>query len=263
MKEEATPGRKPRHECGGDYAIVAEPVTAVVRGTPVTASQSRYRCQDCGEERLTGAQADAYEAEVYRLYEAMPDRRLLPEEIRSLRERLGLTQPQMEAALGIGEKTVVRWETGRVLQNQATDNLLRLIDRDPSAIEHLAELHGVELPAVSRSAGHEERSEAGVAAGLPESLEARLRSLASADGVDLATYVVMVLSSHTTGAELTGQFGDSLANELAAFSTVLRERWDPDPPQPGRVFQAFSGEAPLGEAWRRSAGTREGFDLVS
>ncbi len=38
---------------------------------------------------------------------------LTPEQIRALRERLGLTQKQISELLQIGDKTWTRWETGR------------------------------------------------------------------------------------------------------------------------------------------------------
>jgi len=38
---------------------------------------------------------------------------LMPDQIRCLRERLGLTQHEISALLQIGEKTWTRWETGR------------------------------------------------------------------------------------------------------------------------------------------------------
>lgn len=40
---------------------------------------------------------------------------LLPEEIKELREQLGITQKRMGELLQIGEKSYSRWETGREL----------------------------------------------------------------------------------------------------------------------------------------------------
>ncbi|HEV2643493.1 MAG TPA: helix-turn-helix domain-containing protein, partial [Candidatus Elarobacter sp.] len=57
---------------------------------------------------------------------------LTPLEIRALREALGLTQEALEARLGAGKKSVVRWEAGRVRQSRANDRLLRAL-RDEQA----------------------------------------------------------------------------------------------------------------------------------
>jgi|GEM_PF-1955238 len=49
---------------------------------------------------------------------------LLPDEIRNLRKRLGLTQSQICELLQIGEKTWTRWETGRERPSRALNVLL-------------------------------------------------------------------------------------------------------------------------------------------
>lgn len=62
---------------------------------------------------------------------------LLPFEIRALRQRLHMTQADLERLLGVGPKTVVRWERGTVLPNAATNALLRLLDEVPEAMAWL------------------------------------------------------------------------------------------------------------------------------
>ncbi|HRZ92418.1 MAG TPA: helix-turn-helix domain-containing protein [Candidatus Paceibacterota bacterium] len=49
---------------------------------------------------------------------------LLPEQIKALRKRLGLTQPQISEMLQIGEKTWTRWETGRERPSRVINVLL-------------------------------------------------------------------------------------------------------------------------------------------
>ncbi|NQT94694.1 MAG: helix-turn-helix domain-containing protein [Lentisphaerae bacterium] len=53
---------------------------------------------------------------------------LLPEEIRALRERLGLTQDQIASLLEIGEKSWSRWENGRHRPSRSVNLLLRALD---------------------------------------------------------------------------------------------------------------------------------------
>lgn len=125
------------HSCGGVFAVVREPQEIAIRGTTVTVTGEFYRCSGCGEERFDLDQIDRARlaaAESVTKAEGL----LLPEEIRALRERLGLTQDAFEDALGLGRKTMVRWETGKVMPSQSMALLLLLIDRDPTAMGFLA-----------------------------------------------------------------------------------------------------------------------------
>jgi putative zinc finger/helix-turn-helix YgiT family protein len=63
-------------------------------------------------------------------------RLLTPEEIRSGREQLAVTQKQLANLLGVGEATVSRWETGAQIQQRAMD-LLRLCFASPAVVELL------------------------------------------------------------------------------------------------------------------------------
>lgn len=65
---------------------------------------------------------------------------LNPDEIRSLREQLGLSQDQLATLTGIGVASISRWERGRLLQNRAHDNLLRLIQANRRNVEILTSL---------------------------------------------------------------------------------------------------------------------------
>lgn len=77
---------------------------------------------------------------------------LLSHEIRALRkDQLGLTQPEFEKLLGIGPKTVARWEAGTVFQSKAADNLMRALAAVPDVAPFLAERSGVEIPRRSRA----------------------------------------------------------------------------------------------------------------
>jgi putative zinc finger/helix-turn-helix YgiT family protein len=67
-------------------------------------------------------------------------RLLTPEEIKALREGLGKTQQEFAALTGIGEATLSRWERGRLLQNRANDNFLRLLASNPANLKLLQEL---------------------------------------------------------------------------------------------------------------------------
>lgn len=53
-------------------------------------------------------------------------RLLSPEQIRTNRKALALSQRELAERLGIAEETISRWETGALIQSRAMDNLLRI-----------------------------------------------------------------------------------------------------------------------------------------
>jgi putative zinc finger/helix-turn-helix YgiT family protein len=70
---------------------------------------------------------------------------LSPEKIAEIRQRLRLTQSELENLLGAGPKVVVRWESGKVIQGGGHDNMLRLLDREPSTLERLRQIQQLRL----------------------------------------------------------------------------------------------------------------------
>ena len=58
-------------------------------------------------------------------------------EIRSIRERLGMTQAELATLLCLGGNTISRWEAGRKVQSAAHDVLLRLIRDVPESLAYL------------------------------------------------------------------------------------------------------------------------------
>jgi HTH-type transcriptional regulator/antitoxin MqsA len=62
---------------------------------------------------------------------------LTDEDIKRIRKKLGLTQKEMAEKLGVGLKNFARYENLSVRQSKAMDNLLRILDKYPGAIEAL------------------------------------------------------------------------------------------------------------------------------
>ena len=62
---------------------------------------------------------------------------LSADEIRSLRERFGLTQAELARLLRLGQNTLSRWEAGRHAQTAAMDVLLRMLRDVPGGLEYL------------------------------------------------------------------------------------------------------------------------------
>jgi len=62
---------------------------------------------------------------------------LSADEIRSIRERFGLTQAELARLLRLGGNTISRWEAGRNVQTAAMDLLLRMIRDLPGSLDYL------------------------------------------------------------------------------------------------------------------------------
>lgn len=62
---------------------------------------------------------------------------LSADDIRSTRERFGLTQAALAKLLRLGRNTISRWESGRNVQTAAMDVLLRLLRDLPGSLEYL------------------------------------------------------------------------------------------------------------------------------
>ena len=130
--------------CGGLGELRREIRPLTILGRTVEVEHEFYRCSKCGEEFLLPAMMDAVmKRATARIREE--DGLLTPEQVRAVRQKYGLTQPEFERLLGVGTNTVVRWERGTVPQNSAADSLLRLIGEFPENARFLADLHGVAL----------------------------------------------------------------------------------------------------------------------
>lgn len=131
--------------CEGTAAPVREEREIRLGRRRTRAVHEFFRCQRCGEEFFLPGQMDAVlrrAADQIRHEEGL----LGPDQIRAIRERYRISQAEFERLLGTGPKTVTRWERGTVVQNRATDSLLRLVAEDPENAAKLARWHGVQLP---------------------------------------------------------------------------------------------------------------------
>lgn len=108
--------------------------TYPVKGEEITVTAKVRRCKNCGQdiwdEELDGRNLlDAFA--IYRQRHGL----LQPEEIRKIREKYGLSQVAFAKVLGLGDKTIARYETGSVA-DMAQNNLIELM-RQPSNFREL------------------------------------------------------------------------------------------------------------------------------
>jgi len=102
------------------------------------AGASHLRCPQCGEVVLRHEEARRLREHAFERYRR--DYGLLSAaDIRSIRERFGLTQGAFAELLRLGSNTISRWESGRTVQTAALDVLLRLIRDLPGSLDYLRE----------------------------------------------------------------------------------------------------------------------------
>lgn len=148
--------------CGGAVETSSSPVPFEVRGEIVVVDGiSHGLCAVCGEVYLSLEAAELLQKAA--LAKSKAARQLLSsDEIRDLRHSLGMSQAAFEELLGIGAKTVVRWENGTVFQSATADRLMRLVRMMPQLAGVLAsgELYSLSRPGVDVEA-HPELVEEG------------------------------------------------------------------------------------------------------
>jgi len=131
--------------CDGPLEVVSEEQEIRIGTRSALVRDQFSYCDACEEAYYAPGQMDATlrrASEAIRSEEGL----LTPDQIRGIRQTLGLTQDALERLLGVGPKTVVRWEKGTVFQNRSTDSLLRVVGAQPESARFLARLHGVDLP---------------------------------------------------------------------------------------------------------------------
>jgi len=116
---------------------VRKKFSAAYNQTPISIPKAEmYECAACGERFFTAEQAKAVSVAVKRQVRAEAGL-LTPEEIVAIRQKLSLSQNDLEQLFGLGSKVVTRWETGRVVQSKAADVALRLLALDPANLKRL------------------------------------------------------------------------------------------------------------------------------
>jgi len=134
----------PRCLCGSEGRTVIRPRKISLSRWSAIVDDEFYRCENCGEEWYAPGQMQVTQERAAKLIRQNHGL-VSPERIRFLRSRYGITQSQLERMLGVGPKTVIRWEKGSVVPTLAANRLLELLEKMPAVAELLAEEHGVIL----------------------------------------------------------------------------------------------------------------------
>jgi HTH-type transcriptional regulator / antitoxin MqsA len=135
-------------DCGGVVSRGHDAFEAHIGRRTVSVPGDYERCRGvCGEFYFAPGEMDAVMKRASAIIRA-EEGLLTPGDIKAFRKGIGLSQQQLEDLLGAGPKTVGRWEKGTVIQNGATDTLLRLLQDVPEALQHLLAERGIVLQVV-------------------------------------------------------------------------------------------------------------------
>jgi putative zinc finger/helix-turn-helix YgiT family protein len=99
-------------------------------------SALHLRCPKCDEVVLRFSDARRLQEDAIAVYRKKHGL-LSADEIRAIRERLGLTQSELARLLHLGANTISRWESGRNVQTEAMEMLLRLLRDLPGSLDYL------------------------------------------------------------------------------------------------------------------------------
>lgn len=126
-------------KCQAEVSTVVQEMTESypVKGEPVLVEAQVRICSVCGEEVWDDVLDSQNLRRAYAQYRKTHGL-LQPEEIQEIRELYGLSQVVFARILGLGDKTVARYENGS-LADAAQNNLIALA-RDPENFRQLLEM---------------------------------------------------------------------------------------------------------------------------
>lgn len=112
--------------CGNEQEVklVKKEETYPVKGEQITIQATVCTCAQCGEELMSFEYDDDNLRKAYAEYRTRHGL-LQPHEIKAIREKYGISQVNFARIIGVGDKTVARYENGS-LQDEAINNLIML-----------------------------------------------------------------------------------------------------------------------------------------
>ena len=128
--------------------IIVKDETLKVRGQEITIKIKVRICEQCKEEILDRELDNENLKLFYDEYKKI-NNLLTTTEIKNIREQWGLSQSQFAILLGMGEKTITRYENGSI-QDETHDNLIRLA-KEHCSFKTIWELRNHKLDEKSRN----------------------------------------------------------------------------------------------------------------
>ena len=109
-----------------DTRITEKYETLNVRGQEITLKVKVRICLECGDSIIDEDLDDETLKMFYDEYRRL-NNLLFPEEIKKIREKYNMSQTEFAKLLGMGEKTIARYENGAI-QERVHDNLIRVVN---------------------------------------------------------------------------------------------------------------------------------------
>ena len=122
--------------CGTTMREARGRLSLPINGEKVLAPATYLLCPRCGEIVLRAHEARRLDEDAIAIYRKRHGL-LSADEMRAIRDRLGLNQATLARLLGLGANTISRWEAGRNVQSVAMDILLRLVRDVPGSVAYL------------------------------------------------------------------------------------------------------------------------------
>mgnify|MGYP000423045624 CR=1 FL=1 len=127
-------------ETGAPMHRNARPMTLAYKDRSITFEMPGWYCTESEESTHTGEDMKVSDR-MLNLLKARVEGLLEPEQIRSIRKKLGLSQADAGQVIGGGPRAFQKYEAGDLLPSRAISSALLLLDHDPNALRIL-EQHG-------------------------------------------------------------------------------------------------------------------------
>jgi len=127
-------------ETGAPMHRNARPMTLTYKDRSITFEMPGWYCTESEESTHTGEDMKVSDR-MLNLLKARVEGLLEPEQIRSIRKKLGLSQADAGQVIGGGPRAFQKYEAGDLLPSRAISSALLLLDHDPNALRIL-EQHG-------------------------------------------------------------------------------------------------------------------------
>ena len=123
-------------ETGAPMHRGVRPMTLTYKGESITFDMPGWYCDQSEESIHTGEDMKVSDRMLNRL-KARSEGLLEPEEIRSIRKRLHLSQEAAGLMIGGGPRAFQKYESGDLLPSRAASSALSLLSHDPKALSVL------------------------------------------------------------------------------------------------------------------------------
>jgi HTH-type transcriptional regulator / antitoxin MqsA len=114
------------------------PMALTYKGQSVTIQMPGWYCANSGESIHTGVDMAVSDAALKSL-KIKVEKLLTPEEIKRIRQKLGLTQREAGEVIGGGPNAFPKYESGDVLLSKGMSNFLRVLEKHPEEVRELKE----------------------------------------------------------------------------------------------------------------------------